>query len=279
MTNPENLTRAQKQRAQTVEKAMQVLNAVAESDDPLSLTALVTETGLEKTTTHRLARSLAHGGLLRFDSEARTYSLGWRLIELGDLAARRTNALSVADPYLAKLRDKTGETIHLGSYDKGEVVYLAQKGSSAAVVIRARVGERRPLHCTAMGKVLLAFGPDEWLLRLLQEGELPAYTENTIREEGELQAHLARVRRLGFAVDDEEMTPGIRCVAAPILDFTGRAVAAISVTGPAFRISRSELERLSSEVCSTARLISSELGYCANGVPGEPSSTDDGLED
>lgn len=261
MAQQESIPRTQKQRAQTVDKALHVLDAVAESEEPITLTELVAETGLEKTTTHRLARSLADGGLLRFDPETRSYTLGWRLIELGALAAQRTRALSVADQFLNQLRDDTGETIHLGAYDNGEVVYLAQKSSSAAVVVRARIGQRRPLHSTAMGKVLLAFGPDEWLFKLLQEPELMAYTENTIRDKEELQAHLRRVRRVGFAVDDEEMTQGIRCVAAPIMDYTGLAVAAISVTGPAFRVSRGELDRLTAKVSAASQDISSELGY------------------
>lgn len=264
MSHQNTTTRAKKQRAQTVDKALRVLDAVAESEKPMNLTSLVTETGFEKTTTHRLARSLADGGLLRFDPESRCYALGWRLIELGELASQRTKALSVADPHLNRLRDETGETIHLGAYDdNGQVVYLAQKSSSAAVVVRARIGQRRPLHATAMGKVLLAFGPDEWLLRLLKEPEIEAFTANTITEKEDLQAHLRRIHRLGFAIDDEEMTQGIRCVAAPVLDYAGRAVAAISVTGPTFRVSRSDLDRLTAQVVSAAAMISSELGYLA----------------
>ncbi len=274
MPQQEPKSSQQRQRAQTVDKALHVLDAVAESEEPISLTALVAETGLEKTTTHRLARSLADGGLLRFDPETRSYTLGWRLIELGALASQRTKALNVADRYLNKLRDETGETIHLGAYDNGEVVYLAQHSSSAAVVVRARVGQRRPLHSTAMGKALLAFGPDDWLVRYLKE-PLAAYTENTIREKEELQEHLRRVRRVGFAVDDEEMSEGIRCVAAPILDHTGLAVAAISATGPAFRVSRGELDRLTAEVTSAARMVSSELGYRArNGESLQPECAD-----
>ncbi len=259
MKSNETIPRAQKQRAQTVDKAMLVLNAVADSDDPLSLTALVGKTGLEKTTTHRLARSLADGGVLRFDSDSRTYSLGWRLIELGALASRRTSVLLVATPHLIKLRDKTGETVHLGAYNDGAVVYLAQESSDAAVIIRARVGQRRPLHATAMGKVLLAFGPESWLAELLQRGELEVFTDNTISEEGTLRRELRRIRELGYAIDDEEMSSGIRCVAAPVMDSAGRSVAAISVTFPAYRVSLNDLEHLSTDVCAVARAVSTDL--------------------
>lgn len=261
MSQGEATARGQKQRAQTVDKALLVLDAVAESDEPVSLTTLVSVTRLEKTTTHRLARSLVDGGLLRFDPEARSYTLGWRLIELGALASQRNQAISVADPYLNKLRDDTGETIHLGAYDNGEVVYLSQKSSSAAVVVRARIGQRRPMHSTAMGKALLAFGPDKWLMELLAASKLEAFTENTIRDKEELQAHIRRIQRSGFAIDDEEMTPGIRCVAAPIMDYKGLAVAAISATGPAFRVSRGQLDQLTAAVSEAATAISKELGY------------------
>ena len=252
-----------KQRAQTVEKALQVLNAVAQAEQPLTLGALGSESGLEKTTTHRLATSLARGGILRFDPVARTYSLGWKLIELGALAARRTNVISAAEPHLAALRDETSETVHLGGYDDGEVVYLAQKASTESVVIRARVGQRRPVHCTAMGKTLLAFGPREWLEDLIAGGRLEAMTPNTITEKDELVDHLTRVRRLGYSVDDEEVTQGIRCVSVPVRDHTGLAVASISVSGPAFRIPRERLDQLAQQVRRTANAVSAELGYIA----------------
>jgi IclR family acetate operon transcriptional repressor len=235
---------ARRARSLTVEKALQLLHVVAEQPGPVSLLALSRAADLDKTTTHRLATSLTRYGLLRFDPLARSYCLGLRLVHLGNRAIAQLDLEAEARPYLQQLGAISGEAAHLGVFDEGEVVYIAQIPSLHPVVIRARVGTRVLCHCTAMGKVLLAFGPPERLEAVVGRFGLPAPTPNTITSRDELTEHLARVRRLGYAVDEEEHRLGVRCVAAPVFDHTGVANAAISITGPAFRLSRERLKEL-----------------------------------
>ncbi|MEO6569130.1 MAG: IclR family transcriptional regulator [Opitutaceae bacterium] len=249
-----------KHRAQTVDKALYLLSVVAESETPMALSALVRASRMEKTTTHRLAGSLADAGFLRYIASDRSYALGWKLIELGQIASSRINAVSEAEPFLRRIGQLTGETVHLGGYDAGQVVYLAQVASTERVIIRARVGQRRPAHASSLGKAMMAFGPPAWLNEV-QSGELEAVTPNTIVSSDELIVHLDRVRRLGYAIDDEETNLGVRCVAFPVRDHTGFAVAAISVTGPSFRMTRERLAALAAEIGPIVSELSLRMGY------------------
>jgi len=226
-------------RSQTVEKALQLLHVLAEQPGPVSLLALSRAAHLDKTTTHRLATSLTRYGLFRFDPLTRSYSLGLRLVHLGHRAITQLDLTFVEH---------------------------AQVPSQHPVIIRARVGTRVLCHCTAMGKVLLAVGPADRLETALAGFGLPAMTPNTITSREDLAEHLARVRRLGYAVDDEEHRLGVRCVAAPVFDHTGTANAAISITGPAFRLSRERLNELVEPLTEAAGKLSVQLGYGPDGI-------------
>jgi len=253
-------------RSQTVEKALQLLAVVAEESEPLSLVALSRAANLDKTTTHRLATSLTRFGLLRFDPTDRSYSLGMRLVELGQRAIGQLSLPNLARPFLEQVAELSKEVANLGIYDDGKVVFVDQVQSPQPVMIRARVGTRVPLHCTSSGKVLLAMGAEAWLQRALDEG-LDPYTPNTIVAPDELKEHLGRIQRLGYAIDDEEHRLGIRCVAAPIRDHSGLAVASVSIAGPAFRLSRERLGALVGPLQEACLELSVKLGY-----PSEPTA-------
>lgn len=269
MTSPEprdqHTVMQRSARSQTVEKALQLLTVVADQPEPIPLVALSRTANLDKTTTHRLATSLVRFGLLRFDPVERSYSLGMRLVELGQRAIGQLSLRREARPYLERLGELSGEVANLGMYDGGQVVFVDQVQSPQQVVIRARVGTRVPVHCTSSGKVLLAAGPQEWLERAIADG-LAVFTPNTIVEPDELREHLGRIQRLGYAIDDEEHRLGIRCVAVPIRDHTGLAVASISVAGPAFRMTRERIAELVDPLLELCLELSATLGY-----QGEPT--------
>jgi DNA-binding IclR family transcriptional regulator len=254
-------------RSLTVEKALQLLRAVADQPAPISLMALSRSADLDKATTHRLATSLARHGLLRFDPVTRTYALGLGLVDLGSRAIAQLNLPREARPYLERLGSLGREAVNLGVWDDASVVYVDQVPSPEPVVIQARVGTRVPAYCTSMGKVLLAFGQPAWLEQVLGAPELPARTPNTIVEPSALAEHLAAVRRRGYAFDEEENREGVRCVAAPIRDFTGAAIAAVSIAGPAFRLSRERLEELVAPLLEATGALSASLGLRDGGPP------------
>lgn len=247
--------------SQTVEKALRVLQVIAEQDEPLSLGSLSRASGIEKTTAHRLMTSLVRFGLLRFDMRTRTYSLGLRLVELGHRALAQMDVVREAKPYLQRLGALSGEAVHLGIFEDGEVVFVAQVPSPHPVVIRASVGSRIPAHCTAAGKALLAFGAPVRTAQVVERRGLPALTPNTITTPDEFVEHLARIRRLGYALDDEEHRVGVRCVAAPVLNSLGEAIAAMSISGPAFRLSRERIDELVAPLLEASDALSVALGY------------------
>ncbi len=214
-------------------KAVALLRAFGPEDRLLPLAELVRRTGLPKPTVHRVARDLVHHRLL--EKTEHGYRLAGGLFELGMRAATERTLLEVAMPFLQDLYERTHETVHLGVRDGTEVVYVAKIGGHRQAPSPSRTGGRMPMHCTALGKVLLAHA-DPAIRSAVLSGPLARRTPHTVVAPGLLEQQLDRALETGLAFEREESTPGLLCVAAPVLDTDGAtAVAAISVTGPVGR--------------------------------------------
>jgi IclR family acetate operon transcriptional repressor len=214
-------------------RAFTLLTAFRVGDAELTLAQLCRRTGLPKATAHRLLAELA-----AWDVVERTPTglrLGMRLFELGQLAPRQRGLREAAAPFLADLFEATHETVHLAILDGIEVVYLHKLDATSGPRIPSRIGGRMPVHCTGVGKAMLAFAPRAVLEQVLAAG-LARRTPRTVIAPGLLDRELAAIREHGVAEEHEESTVGIACVAAPVLDNAGRAVAAISITGWANRL-------------------------------------------
>ena len=171
---------------------------------------------------------------------------------------------------MRKLSDVANETVHLSILDNTEILYIAKAESSQSVRMASTIGARNKLHCTAMGKAILAFLPGNDQAKLIEQLKLTNCTAAAITDRATLAEELARVQAQQFAIDDEESEDGVRCVGAPIFDHTGRVFAAISISGPAYRLSISRLNALSSLVIEAARTISGTLGYVSSDArPGQ----------
>lgn len=250
---------------QTIERTSLILDILGQSSQGISIRDLSEKIKLPKGTTHRLISSLSYFGYARQDSKTRNYFLGFKLVELGNLLLSQLDLRKEAEPFLRDLAERTKETVHMVFLDRGEIVYIDKvelDHNPSGLRMASRVGLRNPAHSSAVGKVLLSHLPDEELNLLIKEKGLPKRTENTITDSIQLKEHLKLVRTQGCAVDDEENERGIRCIAAPILNETGKAVAAISISGPAFRVTKKVVqETLKKEVMETAYQISQRLGY------------------
>jgi IclR family KDG regulon transcriptional repressor len=250
---------------QTIERTSLILDILGQSPQGISIRDLSEKIKLPKGTTHRLVSSLAYFGYARQDSKTRNYFLGLKLVELGNLLLSQLDLRKEAEPFLRNLAERMKETVHMVFLDRGEIVYIDKvelDHNPAGLRMASRVGLRNPAHSSAVGKVLLSHLSEEELDNLIEEKGLPKRTENTITERAKLNEHLKTVRAQGYAVDNEENERGIRCVAAPIYNGMGRAVAAISISGPAFRITKKVIqETLKKEVMETALNISQRLGY------------------
>jgi len=254
---------------QTIERTSLILDTLGQSPQGISIRELSARINLPKGTIHRLLSSLSYFGYVRQDLKTRNYFLGFKLVELGNLLLSQLDLRKEAEPFLRDLAERTKETVHMVFLDRNEIVYIDKVETDhnpSGLRMASKVGLRNPAHSCAVGKVLLSYLSEGELNRLIQNKGLLRRTENTITDPVELKEHLQMVRSQGYAIDDEENERGIRCVAAPIYNDAGKAVAAISISGPAFRITKKVIqERLKKEVVETALQISQRLGFRANG--------------
>lgn len=249
-----------KTRLSSVANACRVLRAFTAEDFELGISELAKRLTLAKSTVHRLALTLIHAGLLEQNSENGKYRLGLTMFELGSLVRRQMDISIQAKPFLKILMEKTGETVHLAILDHNSVVYINKIESRQAIRMSTSVGSRNPLHCTGVGKALLAFLPPERIEEVIALG-LIARTPNTITEADALRRELATVRARGYAIDDEEVEIGLRCLAVPIRNYTGAVVASLSVAGPAQRMTMKSLHLFAPDAIQTGRAISQRLGH------------------
>lgn len=249
-----------KTRLSSVANSIRLIRAFSDEEYEIGISNLAKRLGLAKSTVHRLATTMIEAGMLEQNAETGKYRLGLVLFELGSLVRRKMDVSSEAKPYLKTLREKTGETVHLAILDHASVLFINNLESEHAVRMSVNVGVRAPAHCTAVGKALLAFQPADVVEQTLRNG-LDGRTPKTIVEPGELKQDLATVRGRGYAIDDEELEIGLRCIAAPIRDHSGGVVAATSVAGPAQRMTKKQLTMLAPDVVAAADAISARLGY------------------
>lgn len=254
------MTKRQNNMIQSVDRAITILNRLAERGGRASLAELARDMDLNRSTVHGLLATMRYHRLVSQDNEGR-YVLGLKLFELGSAAIARLDLRTVAGPILQRLVDQFHETVHLVVGDGLDVVYIDKRESPQSMRIVSQIGRRLPAYCTGVGKAMLAFKPEAKLAALLDRAELQPHTANTITDRGALHAQLQEIRRTGYALDDGELIEGLRCVAAPIRDHTGQVVAALSISGPSVRLKPEKIERLIPAVKQAAADISDQLGY------------------
>jgi IclR family transcriptional regulator, KDG regulon repressor len=256
----EQQAKAAKTRLSSVANSMRLLSSFSGDEDELAITTLAQRLGLAKSTVHRLASTLASAGFLEQNRDNGRYRLGVALFELGALVRRRMDVANEARPHLRELLEKTGETVQLGIVDHYSVLYVYEMESRRAIRMAAAVGARAPLHCTAVGKVLLAFQSAEYIRETLDRG-VTAFTENTVTRREAVLEVLEEVRSRDHAIDDEESESGLRAIAAPVRNHTGLVIAALGVAAPVQRMNKKVMQTTVPTVMSIAQAVSSRLGY------------------
>jgi DNA-binding IclR family transcriptional regulator len=247
------------ERSGTLERGLRLLQFFAAAGEATPAEA-AKATGLSRSATYRIADRLRGWGFLEANPATEALRLGSEAVRLGMAALASLEVTRLAPPYLRRLADQTKETVNLAVVDGDEVVYIHKEEGTLAVKMSARLGSRRPLHCTALGKAYLAALAPEELEARLAGLELARHTAATITDPAALAAELERVRRRGWAVDDEEVEEGVYCLGAAVRDHRRLAVAAISVAGPAYRL-RARADQVGTLVAGTAAAISRRLGH------------------
>jgi DNA-binding IclR family transcriptional regulator len=249
-------------------RGLSILEAYLDDADTLSVGDLSRKLGLHKSTVSRFAGMLEGAGYLERASGHGRYRLGSRLAALGARVSPQVDLRQTARPTLLELRDACGETVHLGIREGIEVITIDFVDGLHTIRMHTSIGKRSPVHCSAMGKAILALMPETEVAALRNAITFVPRTERTRLTWGALSEDLAVIRARGYALDDQELLLGLSCVGAPIVGRDGAAVAAISISGPSQRIAETGTEWLAERVIEAAARISSRLGAPLPGSPG-----------
>ena len=241
-----------------VGKALHLLNLLSEHPHGTSLSRLAQSAGYPVSTTHRLLKSLQRDGFVRSD-DGRRYGLGLRLFELGQRVSHGLGFAGVALPVMQRVTAETREPTLMSVLDGHEQVYVHYVDGPQQVQITGEPGDRGPLHCTSMGKCLLAFQPPEAGARLVSQLDLTPFAPRTITSRAEFAKEIEQVRRLGYGVSDEEHEFGIRAVGVPVIGADGVAMAALSTAAPSYRMSIDRLRGLVPLLQDAARELAAVL--------------------
>ncbi|WP_290742754.1 HTH-type transcriptional regulator BhcR [Amaricoccus sp.] len=244
---------------QSLDRALAILKVLA-SGEGMSLTELAAAAGQAPATVYRALQTFASHGMATQEPESQLWAVGPEAFRIGAAFLTRTSLVEMARPELRALMAETDETANLAIADGAEVVFLSQVETQQPIRAFFRLGARGPIHASGIGKALLAFGPEARLERLLRSGPLATYTARTLADPPALRADLALTRARGWAIDDEERTEGMRCIAAPIFNEHREAVAGVSVSGPTLRVSSDRAEALGAVVRAAADRITAAMG-------------------
>jgi DNA-binding IclR family transcriptional regulator len=229
---------ADKYTIKVVEKTLKILELFKEKGKELTATEINDLLNYNKVTTFRIIKNLEKAEYLEKDPKTLKYQLGLKIFYLGSMAEPHAKIRKIARPFLEKLNQKSEETVHLAALHLGEVLYLDKFEGKKTIRVSSRVGIKLPAHCTGVGKVLLADLSEEALTNLLEEKGLKPFTDNTIVDRKILKAELAKIRKKGYAIDNEEIEEGLNCIAAPLIDSQGKFIASMSISVPKVRFDR-----------------------------------------
>ncbi len=249
---------------QSLAKGLTVLQAMAEANQPMTLSHIARAASTSNATATRICYTLTQMGFIDRD-EQRRFFITPRILSLGHSAVCSLGWRNVAQHYLERLSFELKETVNLSVMDGHELVYIARVNTDRILPFDLQLGSRLPVYCTSMGKALMAFSPPELVIEILDQVNFAALTHRTIKDKDEYLAELDQVRAKGYAINDEELSVGLRSVSAPILDLQGWSQAAINIAVPTTRYSLARLvEELAPAAMRTAREIMRALGTGSN---------------
>lgn len=245
-----------------LDRAFDIIEALSASRDPLSLADISKKTGLSKSTAHRILASMVERRYIEHDEDGR-YHIGYKFIETASSRINSLELLSEAKPCLSRMLWDLNLMTHMGVLEGADVVYVEKMDVYPHTRLYTQVGYRSPAFCSSMGKCLLSSLSGDELARVLDCCDFRRYTPYTICSKTELIEHLRQVRAQGWAMDNEEYQLGHRCIGAPVFDYRGEAVAAISASGTLAELADDRVEMVVAEVVSAARHLSRRMGYQA----------------
>ncbi|MGM0395515.1 MAG: IclR family transcriptional regulator [Bacillota bacterium] len=249
----------QKKTIGSIKKAFDIINYIAEQDHEQGATEISEALGYGVSATYHILNTLKESNIITQDQKTKKYKLGLKLWQLGMTSYEQNNISIELKPYLTKLRDNTGETANLTILEGEEIVYIAQEESDKLIKMFTKTGAKAPLHCTASGKIFLAFKDSEDKEKILESISLEKFTENTITDRKVLMEELEKIREAGYGFDIEERDEDVSCIAAPVFGPNGEVIACISISGPNNRFSDDNKERWTRIIVEIAKEASVDL--------------------
>jgi IclR family KDG regulon transcriptional repressor len=240
---------------QSLARGLIIMDLIANAENGMSITELAGFLDIDKSSASRLVRTLVNHEYVQPKTGSRCYILGKRLYRMSWQLLNRMPVREKAKPFLYRLVQTTGECAHTAVYSEGKTLVIDDVEAEASLRVAGRTGRLIPLHSTAIGKALLAFS------NVPMPETLVAETARTLTDPAYLVEHLAAIREQGYALDDEEHEEHVRCIAAPVYDYTGIAIATIGISGPTVRVTDERIPTLARQVMDAARRLSAELGY------------------
>lgn len=246
---------------QSVERALTILKYLSGNVTEIGITDIASYMGLGKSTVYGLVNTLVQEGYLEQNPDSKRYRLGLKLFELGCIVQGRMDVREIARPYLKELSEHFKMTVHMGVYKEQEVVYIDKMDAPDTRIVYSQVGKRAPMYCTGIGKSVLAELKQEEINTILEKQPLEALTPNTLTEAESVLKELETIRKNGFAVDNEEVEQGLKCVASAIHDHQGRPAAAISISSSAVKMTSEKMVEAAELLKKATAEISKKLGY------------------
>lgn len=249
---------------QSVDRALKIIEILKDRSDGIGVTELSNMLEVSKSTAHRLLMSLYNADFVQQDKDNEKYLLGFKFIELGEIVSKNIDIKNIVHPYLYNLGNITGETAYLAVKNKNQINYIDKIESSKTIRMFSNIGKSAPLYCTGVGKAIFAFLPESEIINIVDKIDFVKYTKNTIITKDDILKELEDIKNLGYAIDNEEHELGIRCLAAPILNYNNDVIAGISVAIPIMRLNDKKFENILKEVLNASNSISKALGYKDN---------------
>lgn len=246
---------------QSVDRALCILEILSDYEDGLGIAEISEKASLHKSTVYRILNTLMCKGYVNHDIVKNKYLLTFKLFEMGNKKIEKINLVAVAHPYLKELMEKTGEVVHIAVREESELIYVDKLEPKKSIIMYTRIGMRKQMYCTSMGKAIMAELTEEEVQDIWNRSDIQRYTDNTIVSLSDLKNNLKEVKNKGYALDNQEVENGIICIGAILKDHKSKICGSISVSGTVMSITEDRFQEISRDILECTNKISKELGY------------------
>lgn len=246
---------------QSIDRAFNILEIISEYELGLSIKEISEKTELHKSTVHRMLQTLVRNNYIMQDGITKNYILTFKMYNIGKRKIKDLDIIRISRPYIEELSKIINETVHLVIRDGVNVVYIDKVESDNTINMTSRVGRRSPAYCTSVGKAMLAWESKDIVEEIWSKSDIKKYTENTIVDYGKFEEEIKLIKKQGYALDNEENENGVMCIGAPIFGDDGNVEAAISVSGPLYRMLEKGIDEIKLSLLKASRDINEQMGY------------------